>query len=66
MRIELTPREREIAERIVDGDDVEAVSERLNVGVWTVKQHVRMIRAKLGCASLRDIPAALAAHDATE
>lgn len=62
----LTPREYEIAGLIADGLDSEGISDELGIGLWTVKKHVKMIRAKLGVRTMREIPGALAARSAQE
>lgn len=64
--IALTPREREIARYIVAGLDVEQISEELGLGVWSVKRHVKVIRAKVGAASMREIPERLDAAELEE
>jgi DNA-binding NarL/FixJ family response regulator len=48
---ELTPREREILERIADGDGNAAIATRLGVAPKTVGNHVSAIFAKLRVAS---------------
>lgn len=64
--IPLTEREREVADLIVAGADVEEIAAQLGLGVWGVKKHVRMIRAKLGARSMREIPEALARLEEAE
>ena len=62
----LTPREEEVAALIVLRYDVEEIAGELDIGIWSVRDHVKMIRAKLGCATMREIPDALAARGAEE
>lgn len=62
----LTPREEEIAALIVLGYDVEQISDELGIGTWGVKRHVKTIRAKVGAASMREIPSRLEDGDLDE
>lgn len=62
----LTPRERQIADLVCAGADVEEISHEIGIGVWGVKKHVKMIRAKTGARSMSEIPQALARSERVE
>ncbi len=64
--IALTPREEEVAALVRLGYDVEQIADELGIGMWSVRDHVKMIRAKTGAASMRDIPRALGRTDEEE
>lgn len=55
----LSPREREVLDLIIEGMDVEEISEHLGISHWTVRDHVRGLRKKFGVERMRDLPKAV-------
>lgn len=53
----LTPREREIVDRIADGRRPAAIAEEFVVSLATVRSHIRSILAKLGVGSQLEVAA---------
>ncbi len=51
----LTPREREIAENIKEGYSLHEVSERLNIGIETVRTHKKSLLKKTGNRSVEEL-----------
>ena len=51
----LTPREREMLRNIADGMTASEISAHLGISLWTVKDHVKTLRAKLQAGSMRDL-----------
>lgn len=49
--VELTPRQKEVLERIAEGDSNRKISERLAISETTVKTHVRDLLSRLGAGS---------------
>ena len=47
---DLTPRERQVLQRVVDGDCNKEISRALNISLVTVKLHVSNVLSKLGVA----------------
>lgn len=56
-RVNLTPREREVLRHISDGMTTAEISAHLGISLWTVKDHVKSIRAKLQVGSMRELAA---------
>jgi DNA-binding CsgD family transcriptional regulator len=50
-RIQLSPREREIARMVARGHPNKVIADVLNISAWTVCTHLRRIFAKLGVGS---------------
>lgn len=55
----LTPRERQIVERVAVGDDTREIAARLGISEWTVQDHLKSIFGKTGTASRAALTAAL-------
>lgn len=51
----LTPREMEIVHLIGDAHNNESIASQLDVGIETVKSHLRAIFEKLGCSSRLEV-----------
>ena len=56
-RCDLTPREAQVFECMLQGYTHEEVSERLSISVWTVRNHARSIYAKTGAHSAKELMA---------
>jgi DNA-binding CsgD family transcriptional regulator len=50
-RVQLSPREQEIARMVAEGHPNKVIAEVLNISGWTVCTYLRRIFAKLGVAS---------------
>ena len=57
--VQLTPREREIAELVAAGRSNRAIGDELGIGARTVETHVSRVLAKLGVDSRNTVAAAL-------
>ena len=53
----LTGRQTEILWLVAQGCDTEEIAETLGIGIWTLRDHIRRLREKLGAKSMRDLPA---------
>jgi DNA-binding CsgD family transcriptional regulator len=51
----LTPREKQIAQRLLKAEKLTAIADTLNVSYWTVDFHMRNLRRKTGCHSVVEI-----------
>lgn len=49
LRIALSPRERQIAELIADGESYEQIGQGLNMSGHTVRAHVNRMALKIDC-----------------
>lgn len=56
--MKLTDRERQIVALIDQGLSTEEIAERLGIGKWTVKGHVRTLCRIFDCP-MRDLPTAV-------
>lgn len=58
--VRLTEREREVLDLLLQGSSNERIARRLEIGVRTVKSHVRHVLVKCGCARRTQLHAAMA------
>lgn len=58
----LSPREREIAARIADGQINKAIARDLGISEWTVNSHIRRAFQKLGVRSRAEMVAKVLGH----
>lgn len=64
LRVELSPRERQVALMVAHGRTNQAIATSLEISVWTVSTHLRRIFAKLAVSSRAEMVARLLAdHD---
>ena len=62
-RVVVTEREREVVALIAQGLDTEDIAEELFISRDVVKQKIRTIRAKIGGATMIELPDRLEAFD---
>ena len=60
--MQLTERQKQVAERVVNGEKRQAIAAGLGISVWTVDFHLVRIRRKFGVNSMLEI-AVLFAQD---
>ncbi|MGZ4448701.1 MAG: helix-turn-helix transcriptional regulator [Nocardioides sp.] len=64
LRVELSPRERQVAIMVAHGRTNQAIATSLDISVWTVSTHLRRIFAKLAVSSRAEMVARLVSeHD---
>jgi DNA-binding CsgD family transcriptional regulator len=51
----LTPRERDVVERIASGLEIKEIARELRIGYHTVKMHIRSAKGKLGARNQLEI-----------
>lgn len=59
----LSRREREVCERMLQGDSDKQISGDLGIAFWTVRTHVRNIFTKLGLINRRELMSRYTKHD---
>ncbi len=58
-QVECSGRDREIVEHVRDGMTIDDIASHYDCSRWTIRDRVRVLRARLGASTMADLPAAL-------